>query len=339
MASHPEPQPPKLLDQMRASLQRRHYSLRTERAYLNWIKRFILFHHKRHPIDMGRSEIEAFLSHLAVERNVAAATQNQALSAILYLYREILEKELEFPIRAVRARRPKRLPTVLSKDEVHRLLACMSGTHQLMAKLLYGSGLRLMECIRLRVKDLDLDQKQIVVRDGKGLKDRLTMLPDSLRAPLSEHLQHVSALHVKDLEKGGSPVYLPDALARKYPSAGLEWGWQYVFPSPRLSMDPRTGIVRRHHRTPAGVQRAIRHAAHTAGLAKHVTPHALRHSFATHLLENGYDIRTVQELLGHKNVKTTMIYTHVMNRGPLAVRSPLDDAPSRNRIDIPRSAS
>jgi integron integrase len=272
---------------------------------------------------MGAAEVEAFLTHLAVNEHVAASTQNQAFSALLFLYREVLHQDLG-PIDALRAKKPKRLPTVLTREEVRRVLDQLSGTHQLMAKLLYGSGLRLMECLRLRVKDLDFAQRAIIVRDGKGEQDRVTMLPDSLIAPLQEHLQRVKRLHQEDLAKGYGTVYLPDALAEKYPNAGREWGWQYVFPADRLSVDPRSGTVRRHHMDESTVQRAIRAAAKAAGIPKPVSPHTFRHSFATHLLENGYDIRTVQELLGHKDVRTTMIYTHVLQRGGRAVRSPLD---------------
>jgi integron integrase len=315
--------PKKLLDQVRDALRLKHYSIRTENSYVDWIRRYILFHHKRHPAEMGAAEIEAFLTHLAVEEHVAASTQNQALSALLFLYREVLHQDLG-PIDALRARKPKRLPTVLTRDEVQRLIAQMSGTHQLMAKLLYGSGLRLMECLRLRVKDVDFTMRTITVRDGKGGQDRVTILPDSLIPPLQEHLQAVKALHDQDLAQGYGAVYLPDALERKYPNANKEWGWQYLFPATRLSVDPRSGAVRRHHLDESGLQKAIRQAARRAGISKPVSPHTLRHSFATHLLQAGYDIRTVQELLGHKDVKTTMIYTHVLQRGGLAVRSPLD---------------
>jgi len=316
--------PKKLLDQVRDAIRRKHYSIRTEEAYVSWTRRYILFHNKRHPKDMGAPEIEAFLTHLAVEKHVAASTQNQALSALLFLYREVLGQEVKFPTDSIRAKRPKRLPTVLTREETLRVIGCMSGTHQLMAKLLYGSGLRLMECLRLRVKDVDFAQHQIIVRDGKGMKDRVTMLPDTIAPLLQEHLQRVKRLHVEDLAKGYGSVYLPFALERKYPNANRQWIWQYVFPSSRLSKDPRTGIVRRHHISESSVQKAVNKAARLAGINKHVSCHTFRHSFATHLLENGYDIRTVQELLGHKDVKTTMIYTHVLNRGSLAVRSPLD---------------
>ncbi len=318
-----EPRPKRLLDQVRDALRLKHYSIRTEDSYVDWIRRYILFHGKRHPNEMGAPEIEAFLTHLAVNEHVATSTQNQALSALLFLYREVLHKDLG-PIDALRARKPKRLPTVLTQDEVRRVFDHLSGTHQLMAKLLYGSGLRLMECLRLRVKDIDFAQRAIIVRDGKGEQDRVTMLPESLIAPLQKHLQYVKRLHEEDLAKGYGAVYLPYALERKYPNAEREWIWQYVFPSERLSVDPRSGIVRRHHLDESGLQKAVRRAARAAGITKPVSPHTFRHSFATHLLENGYDIRTVQEILGHKDVKTTMIYTHVLQRGGLAVRSPLD---------------
>ena len=319
-----EPKPEKLLDQVRDVLRLKHYSIRTENAYVDWIRRFILFHHRRHPSEMGAPEVQAFLTHLAVKENVAASTQNQALSALLFLYREVLHQDLG-PINALRAQKPKRLPTVLTREEVRRVITQMSGTHRLMAQLLYGAGLRLMECLRLRVKDIDFEYKTITVRDGKGEEDRVTMLPNSLIAPLQEHLQRVKRLHEEDLAKGYGAVYLSDALERKYPTANRDWLWQYVFPSDRLSVDPRSGVVRRHHLSESNLQRAVRQAAQKAGLQKRVTCHTLRHSFATHLLENGYDIRTVQELLGHKDVRTTMIYTHVLQRGGLAVRSPLDD--------------
>jgi integron integrase len=307
----------------------KHYSVRTEEAYVNWVKRYIFFHDKRHPAEMGAQEVEAFLTHLAVKENVAAATQNQAFSALLFLYRQVLHQDLG-SIDALRAKRPRRLPTVLTKEKTLRLIGCLSGTHQLMAKLLYGSGLRLMDCLRLRVKDLDFERRAIIVRDGKGAQDRVTMLPDSLIPLLQEHLQRVKALYEHDLVRGYGSVYVPDALARKYPNANREWGWQYVFPSSRLSRDPRSGVTRRHHRHESSLQKAVKEAARLAGIVKPVGPHTLRHCFATHLLEAGYDVRTVQELLGHKDVKTTMIYTHVLNRGGLAVRSPLDETqPSR----------
>ena len=292
---------------------------------MDWIRRFILFHGKRHPRQMGIPEIEAFLTHLAIHENVAASTQNQALQAILFLYREVLGQEIAEPIQALRARKPKSLPTVLTPQETRALLSHLSGTYLLIAQLLYGAGLRLMECLRLRIQDLDFEYRTITVRDGKGEKDRITLLPDAVRDSLRHHLKQVQRLHRQDLANGYGAVYLPDALARKYPGAQQEWGWQWVFPSPRLSADPRAGVIRRHHLDPTSVQRAIRQAARAAGIARPVTPHTLRHSFATHLLENGYDIRIVQELLGHKDVRTTMIYTHVLQHGGRSVRSPLDD--------------
>lgn len=321
----PEKPPKKLLDQMREILQTQHYSIRTENTYVDWVRRYILFHHKRHPSEMGASEVAAFITYLATERRVAASTQNQALSALLFLYQEVLNQPLE-TVNAVRARKPERLPTVLSKDNALRVINAMSGVTQLMAKLLYGSGLRQMECLRLRVKDLDFDQHCIIVRDGKGEKDRLTMLSESVYAPLKEHLLRVQQLHQQDLKAGYGAVYLPYALDVKYPNANREWGWQYIFPAKNLSIDPRTQIKRRHHADESGLQKAVHAAARLAGITdKPVTCHTFRHSFATHLLWAGYDIRTVQELLGHKDVKTTMIYTHVLKQGGLAVRSPLDD--------------
>jgi len=316
----------KLLDRVSDAIRLKHYSPRTEEAYVGWIRRYILFHNKRHPREMGTPEIEAFLTHLTVDRNVAASTQNQALYAILFLYREVLRKDLdERAIDAVRAKKPKRLPIVLTKEEALRLIGFLSGKYRLMAKLLYGSGLRLGECLELRVKDVDFAQRQIIVRDGKGMKDRVTILPETLTPFLQEHLRHVKYLHDDDLSKGYDSAPLPFALNRKYPNASREWAWQYVFPASELAPDPRTGVICRSHVDASGLYKAIRRAARRAGINKRVTPHTFRHSFATHLLENGYDIRTVQELLGHKDLKTTMIYTHVLNRGGLAVRSPLDD--------------
>jgi len=319
-----EQRPKKFLDQVRDALRLKHYSIRTEQAYVGWVKRYIYFHGLRHPSEMGAPEVEAFLTHLAVKENVAASTQNQALSALLFLYREVLQKPLEAPIDALRAQRPKRLPTVLTKEEAQKVLAHLTGTHQLMAKLLYGSGLRLSECVQLRVKDIDFAQRQIIVRDAKGMQDRVTMLPESLVVPLQEHLQRVKRLHEEDLARGHGSVELPYALQRKYPHADKEWIWQFVFPSARLAQDPKTGIVRRYYMSETTLQRAVQKAARLAGINKPVGCHTFRHSFATHLLQGGYDIRTVQELLGHKDVKTTMIYTHVLQRGGLAVRSPLD---------------
>ena len=323
MTTPPQPSK-KLLDLVRDAIRLRHYSIRTENAYVDWIRRYILFHNKCHPQDLGAPEIEAFLTHLAVVDHVSASTQNQALSALLFLYRHVLNLDLDRPSNATRAKRPERLPVVMTHAETLRVITAMSGSEQLMARLLYGSGLRLMECVRLRIKDIDFAQHQIVVRDGKGGQDRVTLLPDSLHEALDQHLERVQLLHQHDLANGHGAVYLPDALERKYPNANREWGWQYVFPASRLSTDPRSGVLRRHHVDERNLQRAVKHAVQIAGLVKPVSCHTFRHSFATRLLENGYDIRTVQELLGHKDVKTTMIYTHVLNRGGLAVRSPLD---------------
>lgn len=318
---------PRLLDSVRDVLRRKHYSIRTEEAYVGWIRRFVIFHGTRHPRDMGLPEVEAFLTDLAVNQGVAASTQNQALSALLFLYGEVLNQPLDGPIQSVRAKQPERLPTVLTRDEVARVLDALSGTHRLMAQLLYGSGLRLMECVRMRVKDLDFAQRQVLVRDGKGAKDRVTPLPERLAVPLQDHLRSVRVLHAQDLREGYGSVFLPDAFARKSPNAGREWIWQYVFPAEQRSVDPRSGAVRRHHLDESGLQKAVRRAAQLAQLSKRVTCHTFRHSFATHLLEDGYDIRTVQELLGHRDVSTTMIYTHVLNRGGRGVRSPLDRDP------------
>ncbi|MCP4543870.1 MAG: integron integrase [Chloroflexi bacterium] len=319
--------PKKLLDQVRDVIHLKHYAISTEKAYVNWIKRYILFHDKRHPREMGVIEVEAFLTHLAVDQQVTASTQNQALNALLFLYREVLHEELVDPIAPRRAKRGNYLPTVLTREETLRVIAHLSGTHQLIVRILYGSGVRLMECLRLRVKDLDFFRYQIIVHDGKGMKDRVTMLPDGIVPLLEEHLQcNAKRLYEVDVQKGTGFVSLPFALDRKYPNAKKEWIWQYVFPSERLSVAPRTGEVRRHHLHPSGPQKAVKAAARSAEVQKRVTCHVFRHSFATHLLESGYDIRTIQELLGHKHLKTTMIYTHVLNRGGLAVRSPLDES-------------
>lgn len=317
--------PPKLLDEVRTVLRTRHFSLRTEETYLHWIKRFILFHGKRHPRDMGAGEVQTFLSSLAVEQNVASSTQNLALSAILFLYREVLGVELPWLQGVVRAKKPQRLPTVLARAEVQRLLAELPADEVgLIARLLYGTGMRLMEGARLRVKDVDLSRSEIVVRDGKGGKDRVTMLPAALVEPLRAHLAVRRTVFEQDQANGRAAVWLPDALSRKYPQAAHEWGWQYVFAAAEFSRDPRSDAIRRHHVNEQRVQRVVREAARRAAISKPVSPHVLRHSFATHLLESGYDIRTVQELLGHSDVSTTMIYTHVLNRGGKGVRSPLD---------------
>ena len=315
---------PRLLDRVRAVIRFRHYSLRTEQAYVQWIRRFIRFHEMRHPREMGVEEVRAFLTHLAVEGRVASATQNQALNALGFLYREVLDLELPDLAGVVRASKPRRLPVVMSRGEVARLLGELRGRNRLMASVLYGSGLRLMECVRLRVKDLDFEMHQVVVRDGKGRKDRVTMLPDALLDPLRAQLEQVEALHRRDLADGCASVSLPTALDRKFPAAGAELAWQWVFPAARRSRDPRGGRERRHHVGETALQRSVKRAVRAAGIAKPASCHTLRHSFATHLLEDGYDIRTVQELLGHRNVQTTMIYTHVLNRRGLAVRSPLD---------------
>lgn len=317
-------QPRKLLDQVSDQLRTGHYSLRTERTYLAWIKRFILFHDKQHPRDLGKPEIEVYLTHLAVDRHVAASTQNQALGAILYLYREVLGIDLPWMDDVVRAKRPERVPEVLNTQEVSRLLAQLNGTYKLMASLLYGSGLRLMEVIRLRVKDVDFEYRQVIVRDGKGGTDRVTPMPSSIEAELKAQIEFVTTQHRTDLQAGYGSVYLPGALGTKYPNADRELTWQYVFPSTRLSRDPKSGQTRRHHLNEKGLQQAVRRAVVRAGIHKKASCHTLRHSFATHLLERGSDIRTVQELLGHKNVQTTMRYTHVLKRGGQGVVSPLD---------------
>jgi integron integrase len=317
-------QPPKLLDQVVSRLRVKHYSLRTEKTYVDWIKRFIWFHSKRHPQEMGAAEVEAFLSHLAVERNVSASTQNQAKSALLFLYKEVLQTELPWLDNVTQAKVPKRLPVVMTRAEVQSVLARMDGSVWLISSLLYGSGLRIMECLRLRVKDVDLVRGEILVREGKGFKDRVTMLPVSLVQALKQHLERVKVLHEEDLAKGYGEVFMPMALDKKYPAAGKSWGWQYIFPSIKLSVDPRSGVVRRHHADEKAIQRNMKKAVTAAGITKLATPHTFRHSFATHLLEGGYDIRTVQELLGHSDVSTTMIYTHVLNKGGKGVMSPLD---------------
>jgi integron integrase len=347
-----KPEQPRLLDRIRMAVRTRHYSIRTEEAYVTWVRRYILFHGKKHPSAMGAEEINAFLTHLAVEKNVAASTQGQALSAILFLYREVLKEEVGWIKDVVRAAKPRRLPVVFSRREVAAILGAMDGVERLIAELLYGTGLRIIEAVRLRVKDLDFEKNEIVVRDGKGRKDRRTMLPRALAAPLAAQLERAARLHRADLETGRGVVYMPDALARKYPRAGRVWAWQYVFPAGRISVDPRSEEKRRHHFDEGLVQRAFGAALRRAGVNKAAGVHALRHSFATHLLEDGYDIRTIQELLGHADVKTTMIYTHVLNQqGGRGVRSPLDtitiptgsgdvsatppDRPSHSNVDDP----
>ena len=323
-SSNRDQKQPRLLDQVRSAIRLRHYSIRTEEAYIQWIRRYILFHHKRHPLEMGSPEINHFLSHLASSKNVASSTQNQALCALVFLYKVVLHKDPGELGDVIWAKKPKKLPVVLTRAEVKALLNGLEDEKWIMANLLYGAGLRLMECIRLRVKDVDFGYKQILVRDGKGEKDRVTMLPACVIKPLSEHLVGVKKLHQKDLVEGFGNVYLPYALERKYPHADREWGWQYVFPSWKRSIDPRTRIERRHHIDETVLQRAVKEAARKARIDKLVGPHVLRHSFATHLLEAGHDIRTVQELLGHQDVRTTMIYTHILNKGGMGVQSPAD---------------
>ena len=316
--------PGKLMADVQARMRRLGMSRRTEEAYLGWIRRFILANGKRHPRDLGAREVEAFLTRLAMEGNVAPSTQNQALSGLLFMYREVLGIELPWMDDIRRAKRPQRLPVVLSREEVQALLDELGGLDWLMASLLYGSGLRLMECVRLRVKDLDFVRGEVMVRQGKGGKDRRTMLPARLREPLQVQLREVRRVHQRDLAAGFGEVWMPDALSRKYLGAAREFGWQYVFPAPRRSCDPRSGVIRRHHLDESVLQRAVKAAVRRAGIDKPATCHTLRHSFATHLLEAGYDIRTIQELLGHKDVATTQIYTHVLNRGGAGVLSPLD---------------
>ena len=315
---------PRLLDEVRQRLRTLHYSYRTEQQYLGWIRRFIHFNGRRHPATLGAAEVEAFLSHLAVTRNVSASTQNQALSAVLFLYQKVLGLELPWLDGVTRARKSRYLPTVLSQAEVRSVLSHLEGRYWLIVSILYGGGLRVSEALCLRVKDVNFEYRQLIVRNGKGGKDRATILPDRLVAPLQEHLVRVRLMHDLALKKGYGGVELPTALQRKYPNAPFEWGWQYVFPADRPSRDPRSGAWRRHHQFDDTVQRHVRAAARAAGIDKPVSCHAFRHSFATHLLERGYDIRTVQELLGHKDVKTTQIYTHVMRKGANAVQSPLD---------------
>lgn len=317
-------QPVRLLDQVRARIRTLHYSIRTENAYVDWIRRFIIFHKKRHPAEMGKVEVEAFLTHLAVDRNVSASTQSQAKSALLFLYEKVLLLELPWLSDIVSAKQPQRLPTVLTTGEARLVLEHLTGIPALISHLLYGSGLRVLEACRLRVLDLDFTMRQVLVRSGKGAKDRVTMLPQVLIEPLRVHLEQVRQLHHKELASGDGAVYLPFALEHKYPGAPREWKWQYVFPADRMSRDPRSGAIQRHHVSEQLVQRAVRQAAITARIDKRVSPHTFRHSFATHLLHTGYDIRTVQELLGHKDIRTTMIYTHVLSRGGRGVISPLD---------------
>jgi integron integrase len=317
---------PRLLDQVRGRMRRLGLARRSEEAYVGWIRRFVLANDRRHPRELGAPEVERFLTHLAVHGNVAASTQNQALAALLFLYRQVLGIDLPWMADVQRAKKPRRLPVVLTRAEVQGLLAEVAGVHWLMAALLYGSGMRLMECVRLRVKDVDFVRRELVIRHGKGGKDRCTMLPACMVEPLRAQLAEARRLHGNDLRAGFGQAWLPNALARKYRAAAGEWGWQYVFPSMQRSVDARDGQVRRHHLDESGLQRAVTAARRRAGIAKPATCHTLRHSFATHLIEDGYDIRTVQELLGHKDVSTTQIYTHVLNRGGSGVRSPLDRA-------------
>ena len=324
---------PRLLDRLRAESRRRHYSYHTERAYADWVRRYCLFHRDadgrpRHPETLAEPDLAAFLSHLAEDRHVAASTQNQALHAVLFLYEHVLDRPLSRVEGVARAKRPKRLPVVLTRAEVGAVLAQLTGTHRLLGSLLYGSGLRLREGLRLRVHDLDLERGHLTVREGKGGKDRVTVLPSSLDRPLGLHLAVGRARYEAEREGGAAAVSLPGALAKKHPTAATEWGWRYVFPARRPSRDPRTGAVILHHLGPSGVQKAVRRAAQAAGIDRPVTPHVLRHSFATHMLERGADIRTVQELLGHTDVRTTEIYTHVLNRGVRGVVSPLDGLPA-----------
>ncbi len=313
-----------ILKQLLMVIRQRGYSIRTEQTYESWVSRFIAYNNNRNPLTLKANDVVSFLQYLAVRRNVATSTQNQALNALVFFYNQVLQQPLGDMGNFIRAKQPRKLPVVLTQSEVQRLLVQMKGKQWLMTSLLYGTGMRLMDCVRLRVQDIDFEYKQIVIRDGKGQKDRVVPLPERLIEPLKTHLTEVQALHNDDIINGHGEVYLPGALARKYPQAAKEWGWQYVFPSARLSVDPRTQKIRRHHIHENGLQKAVKKAASLTGIPKKINCHALRHSFATHLLENGYDIRTVQELLGHADVSTTMIYTHVLNRGGKGVRSPLD---------------
>ena len=315
---------PKLLDQARIAMRQRHYSLKTEKSYVSWMKRFILFHDKKHPKDMGDNEIEQFLNHLVLKRGVSASTQAQALNAIVFLYKQVLEVEIGNFENLRKSNKPKRLPVVLSVSEVGQILSLLDGRTRLMAGLLYGAGLRLMECVRLRIQDIDFDYAQLHVRNGKGQKDRVTTLPKSLFNELRSQMEKARLIHQQDLQDGFGEVWLPPALSRKYPSAGSEWGWQYLFPATKRSIDPASGKERRHHLDEKVLQRAVKQAVRQSGIAKRASCHTFRHSFATHLLERGQDIRTVQELLGHSDVSTTMIYTHVLNQGGMGVQSPLD---------------
>jgi len=315
---------PKLLDQVQSAIQTRHYSHKTEKTYRNWIKQFVLFHNKRHPMEMGEKEVNLFLSHLATAKHVSASTQNQALSAILFLYKNVLHKELGDFGDVIRAKRSRKIPVVFSRDEVKRILTNLTGEKQLMGSLLYGSGLRLTECLRLRVKDLDIDGKLLIIRDGKGEKDRVTLLSEKIIPHLKKQITKVKKVHKADSVKDIGTTNMPYALERKYPNIAKEWHWQYVFPSSKTVVDKKTGEIKRHHLSESALQRAVKRAIKLAKVEKHGGCHTFRHSFATHLLENGYDIRTIQELLGHKKLETTMIYTHVLHNGPLGVKSPGD---------------
>ena len=320
---HAAPGEPRLLDRLRSAVRTRHYSLRTEEAYAGWVRRFVLFHGKRHPGAMGEPEINAFLSDLAVRQRVSASTQSQALAAILFLYRYVLEKPLPALTEIVRAKRPRRLPTILTRAEVRAVIGRLAGPERLVAILLYGSGLRLLECLRLRVKDVEFGSNRLVVRDAKGQRDRVAPLPVVVKAALPPWFARVKRIHDKDLAAGFGEVFLPDGLRRKYPGAEKDWGWQWIFPAGHRSRDPRSGVERRHHIHESVIQRAVRQAVLDLGISRRASCHTFRHSFATHLIEDGYDVRTIQELLGHKDVRTTMIYTHVLNRA-LGVRSPAD---------------
>jgi len=315
---------PRLLDQVREELRKRHYSRRTEEAYVSWIIRFIRFHRVRHPAEMGKTDVESFLSHLAIDRKVAASTQNQALSAILFLYKDVLGRQLTWLDEVVRAKKPKRLPVVLTRKEVQAVLGNLYGQNWIAAMLMYGAGLRLLEALRLRVKDIDFGYRQITVRQGKGNKDRVTVLPGAVESRLKLHLEEVRIRHGKDLKEGGGCVTLPGRLDVKLPESNRQWCWQWVFPAFRKYRDPASGLLFRHHLYETVLQRAVKDAAAATGIPKRITCHTFRHSFATHLLEDGYDIRTIQELLGHSDVNTTMIYTHVLNKGGRCVRSPAD---------------
>jgi integron integrase len=321
----PARQQPKLLDRLREALRSRHYSRRTEQCYCHWVKRFIFYHKVRHPAEMAEPEINAFLTHLAVKEKVSASTQNQALSALLFLYRQVLGRKIGDLGDVIRAKKPKRLPVVMTHEEARAVLSHLEGDKRLMAALMYGAGLRLMECLRLRVQDIDFERNELTVRDGKGSKDRRTMLPESLKSPLVDHLRNVRTIHERDLADGWGRVQLPDALDRKYPNAPTEWRWQWVFAQENRWKNTKTGEQGRHHVHETILQRAVKEAVRKAGVVKHVGCHTYRHSFATHLLESGYDIRTIQALLGHTDVTTTMIYTHVLNKGGHGVRSPVDD--------------